>query len=589
MGRSKAGEKKKWFAIVRGRRVGVFHEHYETIEPEVRGFSNARYKGFPTEAGARAFLAEETQKRLPLGSPPSAAEAQAWGQVAPSQIPESQEDSPRAQRLGSGSPLRSSRNGNGNGNEMDSLSREQREIVEAALQGKNVFFTGGAGVGKTRTLKVLVSELRRAGKNVGVTASTGIAALAIGGWTVHRYLNCGLFLEDAQTLSNKILYQKDDRARKRIESMDVLVIDEISMLHADAFDIIESVCRNVRGRQHALFGKIQVILCGDFAQLPPVVSREEEQSGKQVEFAFQSQAWQACCFFNFNLERVFRQQGDPAFAELLNRFRFGLVTDEDDRLLASREFLPVPPADLPKLRPRNSSCDEINGRELAALPGFYETVFVAQRFGERLYFGELEKCCSERLALKVGAKVICTRNLSETVVNGTCGVVVGFARSNAATDLFSFIAQRNRPDWVTSFTDDALYPLVRLDDGREVLFTRSAWCIDGITAPLAAVSQVPLILGWAITIHKSQGMSLEQADIDLNVIAPGQAYVALSRVTHLRGLFLSNWNRQKVFADPRVVDFMQHLFVVWGECCRCGLRQAMCRVCRACESVDSVR
>lgn len=387
--------------------------------------------------------------------------------------------------------------------------------------GANVFLTGEPGAGKTHTVNRYVAYLREHGIEPAITASTGIAATHIGGMTIHSWSGIGV----ASSLSPHDLERiaGNERVHRRINKAKVLIIDEISMLDGRTLGMVDQACRAVR-RSGAAFGGLQVVLVGDFFQLPPV-TREGA-----IDYAFRSSAWEwlrpAVCYLTEQ-----HRQDDREFLALLAAIRAGEVGD--GHLETLRERLTAPegaPEDVVKLFSHNADVDRINDRELAKIPGDAASFLMRTSGAERLVEALLRGCTSpELLKVKKDAAVMFTRNDPERrFVNGTLGTVSGFAASGN--------------------------PVVRTRGGAEVEATPMEWVIEDQGRPLAAVQQVPLRLAWAMTIHKSQGMSLDAAIVDLGAAFEyGQGYVALSRVRRLSGLYLLGCNRKATQVHPEVL------------------------------------
>ena len=396
----------------------------------------------------------------------------------------------------------------------------QAEALSILKSGRNVFLTGEPGAGKSYTVNAYVAYLRSHNIDVAVTASTGIAATHIGGMTIHSWSGIGI----ASSLSEHDLREMAgrDKLAKRIKATKVLIIDEISMLDGRMLTCVERVCRAVRGSMMP-FGGIQVVFVGDFFQLPPV-SREND-----VLFAFDSHAWKDAAPTICYLHEQHRQE-DAEFLSILAAIRTGEVTDGHRETLASRQSSMM--EEITKLFSHNTDVDRINAAELKKLPGS-NTTFVAKHHGAKPLVETLFRGClsPERLELKIGAKVMFTKNDPEkSVVNGTTGTVTMFQRGSN-------------------------FPIVQLKSGRVVVAEPMDWSMVADGAPLATISQVPLRLAWAMTVHKSQGMSLDAAYVDLSsAFAFGQGYVALSRVRTLSGLHLGGINERALMVDPIVLE-----------------------------------
>ncbi len=409
----------------------------------------------------------------------------------------------------------------------------QREALEIMKTGASVFLTGEPGSGKTHTVNSFVAWLKARGIETAVTASTGIAATHVGGSTIHSF--CGIGIKRRLTQSDLARIAANPRVRRRVRAIKVLVIDEISMLGANTFGMIEAVCRTLRGGSQP-FGGLQLVLVGDFFQLPPIVSFEEDDgegmslpfSGKPALFAFESPAWQRLNPVVLYLSEQHRQE-DQVFLEFLSAVRRRAVLDTHHALLETRRSA-QPLAGVTQLFAHNVDVDAVNLAELGKLAGEPRSFRMTSRGPEKLV-AQLKKGClsPEELLLKIGARVMCTKNDTDRrFVNGTLGTVTGFSK-------------------------EAGHPMVTTWDGRKIVVEPEEWRIEEGDRVLARISQVPLRLAWAITVHKSQGMSLDAAHIDLSsAFEHGQGYVALSRVRTLRGLSLVDWNERALEVHPAI-------------------------------------
>jgi ATP-dependent exoDNAse (exonuclease V) alpha subunit len=399
------------------------------------------------------------------------------------------------------------------------LTQDQKNVLAWLEAGHNVFITGVAGVGKTMTLN---SWIDSTSKSVGIAASTGIAATHIGGSTLHSWLGATPERDNMHRLCNATWMKKHG---PRLKAVDALIIDEVSMVDAALFTLAEGAHRAARESVQP-WGGMQVVLVGDLGQLPPV---EAEAKG----WCFQSPAWGESKIQVLELTQVMRQ-GDQRFADLLRRIRVGYVDDEVLRVLSSRRgaFDPDSPGTV-RLVTHNAQCDEVNDQKLSQVPG-KEHTFQAQDHGSEPHLSALKKSClsPEVLKLKVGARVMFTKNdLDGAWVNGTMGEVLGFG-ANGDID-------------------------VRLNGGdivsvQPVTWGKKHWEDEHTLRDVASRTQYPLRLAWAITIHKSQGMTIDRVSMDLSrVFSPGQAYVALSRCRTLEGVNIENWRgAESIIAHP---------------------------------------
>lgn len=396
----------------------------------------------------------------------------------------------------------------------------QADAIAILKMGKNVFLTGEPGAGKSHTVNTFVAWLRSHGISVAVTASTGIAATHIGGMTIHSWSGIGI----AKFLSKSDLQEiaTRDKVVRRVKDTRVLIIDEISMLDGRTLTMVDAVCKEIR-KSPAPFGGLQVVLVGDFFQLPPVTQ------GARAEFAFDAVAWSDAKLAVCYLSEQHRQE-DAAFLGVLSALRMNELNDDHIALLNERRATTA--GDMTKLYSHNMDVDRMNTSELAKLMPKSFTHRMRTKGAKPLVEQIMRGCLSpEELVLKVGAKVMFTKNNPEWgVVNGTTGTIDGTQHGSG-------------------------FPVVLLRSGRKVTAEPMDWSIIADGAPIASVVQVPLRLAWAMTVHKSQGMSLDAAYIDLSsAFAYGQGYVALSRVRTLAGLHLAGLNARALQVDPHVSE-----------------------------------
>ncbi len=400
----------------------------------------------------------------------------------------------------------------------------QAEALNLLKLGYNTFLTGAAGSGKTYLLNSYIDHLRDYGVGVSVTASTGIAATHLGGSTLHSFAGLGvregLTDEEVEEIAGK------ERIRRNFSRTDVLIIDEVSMLHPYQLDAVDRIARRVKLSEKP-FGGLQVILCGDFFQLPPVsVGR-----GREKSFAYECHAWEEGGFQVCYLEEQFRQSGD-ALLEVLNMIRSGEAGEEAKVHLRPRyKKDPEVGGRATKLYVRNVNVDAINESELAKLSGAEKVFHVETKgFGKLVETLKRNSSVPESLPLKVGAEVMFIKNsLLGKYVNGTRGVV-------------------------ESFDEDNGFPVVRTLGGDVITASPEEWRLEENGAVKASLTQVPLRLAWAVTIHKSQGMTLDAAEIDLSdAFEPGMGYVALSRLRSLSGLKLMGLNETALSVHPKIL------------------------------------
>lgn len=395
----------------------------------------------------------------------------------------------------------------------------QQEALAILESGQSVLLTGAAGTGKTYLMNEFIRRAKRRRKNIAVTATTGLAATHLNGATIHAWAGIGVHDE-----LPKLFFQKVGKQRQQlIAKADILIIDEISMLHDYRLDMIEEVTRKVRGNDKP-FGGLQVVLVGDFFQLPPV-NRNDSRSGS---FILSSEAWQNGNFTVCYLEQQYRQSDDDAYAQILNGIRAGVLTRNQLSSLQNRIDVAIDPfLAHTKLLTTNIDVDRINDAELQRLDGeVYE--YEMETTGSKKYIEQLTRSClaPEVLQLKKGAHVMCIKNSPDKkYANGTLGIVTDF--------------------------DDDEYPIIKLNNGKTITMLPDTWeLIDG-DKRRATLRQLPLRLAWAITVHKSQGMTLDGAHIDLRrAFVEGMGYVALSRVKSMKQLALAGLNGMALKTSP---------------------------------------
>ncbi len=412
---------------------------------------------------------------------------------------------------------------------------KQETALKILQTGANVFLTGEPGSGKTHTVNAYVAWLRERGIEPAVTASTGIAATHIHGMTIHSWSGIGIKRDLNAYELDKIA--QNERVVRRVRDAKILIIDEVSMLSAKTFAMADTVCREIR-QQQAPFGGLQVVLVGDFFQLPPVVRRERDRDEQQIsfetgeiehpsDFAFSSRVWKELNLIVCYLSEQHRQE-DAAFLDLLSGIRRGAFTAGHHTLLKAR--MVELRTGTTQLFSHNADVDRINDVEIGKISGDVRT-FAMTSQGKDILVTTLKRGClsPEVLTLKIGAKVMFTKNdIEHKYVNGTLGAVIGFVQESD-------------------------YPIIKTNSGRTIVVEPVAWHIEDGGKVLARIMQIPLRLAWAITVHKSQGMSLDAAHMDLSqAFEYGQGYVALSRVRTLAGLSISGLNERALEVHPEV-------------------------------------
>ncbi|MCA9361334.1 AAA family ATPase [Candidatus Kaiserbacteria bacterium] len=398
----------------------------------------------------------------------------------------------------------------------------QETALTILKTGGNVFLTGEPGAGKTYVLNNYIAWLEACGVSVAVTASTGIAATHIGGMTIHAWSGIGA----RDTLTNYDLDQIATRevVVRRVKKASVLVIDEISMLDGKIIDMVNAVTRKIRASQEP-FGGLQVVLVGDFFQLPPVT-----RNGDAMRYAYESRGWEEARLLVCYLGDQYRQE-DEQLLGLLHSIRRNEVDEEHFTLLQEQTDITYEGVEPTKLYTHNADVDTVNAGKLSELKG-QKSVFTMSSMGRKPVVEALVKTCLSpwSLELKIDAMVMCTKNNFEAgYVNGTLGRVVAFEGLEG-------------------------YPVIETAEGNRVTIKPASWSMSEDKKVLAEITQLPLRLAWAITIHKSQGMSLDAVEIDLSkAFVFGQGYVALSRVRSLAGLKMLGMNPTALRIDPKIV------------------------------------
>ena len=408
----------------------------------------------------------------------------------------------------------------------------QAQALSILKTGANVFLTGEPGSGKTHLVNQYVSYLRSHGIEPAITASTGIAATHIGGMTIHSWSGIGIKRSLNKYELDKIA--SNERIVKFIGRTKVLIIDEVSMLGPGTLAMVEAVCREIKQNGQS-FGGLQIVLVGDFFQLPPVIKREEDNlqdaliKEKTQRFAYDTPCWPKASFITCYLSEQHRQD-DSNFLSVLSAIRSNRYESSHHAHIEKRKVtLEKVPDGIPRLFSHNEDVDRVNEKELSKLSS-EEQIFEMNDHGVPLLVAALKKGClsPEILKLKVGARVMFTKNNPRTgFVNGTLGEIEEL--------------------------NSCGFPVVLLRNGRSILAEPMDWTVEEGGGVKARITQVPLRLAWAITVHKSQGMSLDEAAMDLtDVFEFGQGYVALSRVRSLAGLYLIGWNKQTFQVHPEV-------------------------------------
>lgn len=432
------------------------------------------------------------------------------------------------------------------------FTNDQLSAIGAIKNGKNVMITGPGGTGKTTIinhLSTMKDVARPRGAYMGLTAMTGAAAVLIGGTTLHSYLGIGLGKDCEDDLVKKI--NGREKVRRKWRDTNMLIVDEVSMLSAELFDKLNRIAKRVRKRSQP-FGGMQLVFGGDFLQLPCI----------KGDFCFESKAWRECGFEIFHLTKIMRQT-DRQFQECLNRARFGELTDDDLEYITQRS---VPAKDTMDIKPTRILCEnvdvnDINKNELMQLPVEevhkykycidYDRDNYIPRTHEFM-FKDIAKLCNAqpKLSLSVGAQVMLLVNtdVERGLVNGSRGVVTRFLECKTTN---SKGEQKMR-----------YFPVVRFgnQEATEMAIQKHGYEVKDGKDLIATIYQIPLKLAYAVTVHKSQGMTLDSAIIDLRgVFEYGQAYVALSRVRDVNNLFLINATKSTFKAHPKALEFYRRI------------------------------
>lgn len=436
---------------------------------------------------------------------------------------------------------------------MNHLSIEQENAFELFKQGYNIFITGPGGSGKTFLIKKIYDWCNENRKAIQVCALTGCAAVLLNcsARTIHSWGGIGLGNGDP----DKIIQYVSGNKFKRNNwlSVKVLIIDEVSMMSSKLLTILDGIAKKVR-KSDAPFGGIQIVFSGDFYQLPPVGNKNDPESS---EFCFENPLWNQLFNYEIELNHIFRQT-DQSYSDVLNQIREGILTKKGYNLLLSR-CIPCKDDTLKptKILPRKDVVNKINESEMALLDTdeFTYSMQVIEDLPSRLSSTstlhknklnheqiqttiELFKnnlMAEKTLTLKVGCQVMCIINLetegARPIVNGSRGVV-------------------------TSFNENGL-PIIKYKSGIEQVMNYHVWEIEGEELKGYSVRQIPVILAWAITIHKSQGTTLDLAEIDIGngIFECGQSYVALSRVKNIEGLYLSSFNPGKIRVNRKAQEY----------------------------------
>jgi ATP-dependent DNA helicase PIF1 len=440
------------------------------------------------------------------------------------------------------------------------LSREQQIAFDKYIRGENIFITGPGGSGKTLLIRKIFEHANTYQfKDIQVTALTGCAAILLNckAKTLHSWAGIGLGNGTIEQLVLKI--KKNKFSKTMWKKTQVLVVDEVSMLSLKLFNLLNAIGQAVRGNTKP-FGGIQLVFAGDFYQLPPVGDKDDPDTQK---FCFESNDWNSIFHRDCQIQliKIFRQT-DEVYCSILNQIREGKIKRKVNDLLeqyVGRKYEPDLIATPTRLFPTRNKVEQINNANMTALlteEKEYNLNYVkdlemtkAEReirlqFSEREIQVELDflsgnLMCDKNIKAKIGAQVMCIINIKSEegdtlVCNGSQGKIVSYCEFTGC-------------------------PRVKFNNGFEMVMSRHIWPSDKI--PGIGVSQVPLILSWALTIHKSQGATLDAAEIDVgsDIFECGQTYVALSRVKSLHGLYLTSFDAKRIRINKKVKDFYEAL------------------------------
>ena len=409
------------------------------------------------------------------------------------------------------------------------LNGEQITTVENALNGRNVIITGSAGTGKSFLIKHLCSQFDKKGKTFRIIAPTGVAAVNIGGQTIHRFLG---IRPEIKTLPD---YMRLCMKRTKVpwNTLDAIIVDEVSMIHPQLFILFDQIARLHR-RNNLPFGGIQMILIGDFYQLCPI--KQKDDKAGDPEYIFETKLWEDLHLHVTVLKQVMRQT-ETDFVEALNDLRLGLFSPRVIAMLqkcalhkriAGNHYV--------RLFALNSQKNYANETQLAKLTT-EEKIYNAVDVGNEVY---LKDCRAEKkITLKIGCPVMLLWNMPDyDLCNGSIGIVQNY---------------------------DALgLPVVKFNNGVEIPVPAQVWTIHeknkhGIHV-LASRRQIPLAVAWSISIHKSQGLTLDHLIVDCSgIFTTGQLYVALSRAATMEGLIVKNFNPDSIMVDQKVLEFYSKL------------------------------
>ena len=433
----------------------------------------------------------------------------------------------------------------------NNLTDEQHSVLSSVLRGTSLFFTGSAGTGKSYLLKFIIDRLPP--ESTYVTASTGIAASHIGGITLHMFSGIPTtWLQEIEInnvkrkLTSKEIAQrmlKNETKVQRWKQCKCLIVDEISMVSGCYFETLNEVAKIIR-KNDKPFGGIQLILCGDFLQLPPIQARGENK----IKYSFQTKCWDETIKQCFELRKI-KRQTDQTFINVLNLLRIGQMTDTIKNTLIKTSTNDLRKSGIipTQLYTHRIDVDRVNLTQMSLLTNQQMITFNATD-SDPAYAQMFDTICPtpRKLQLKIGAQVMINKNIDirQGIVNGLTGTIIKFERED-----------KNR-------SDQQVLPKVRFVNGVERLIGMEKWSIKlGVEGRSISRTHLPLQLAWAISIHKSQGMTISNGvEISLaKVFESGQAYVALSRATSLTNVKIIDFNPDNIVVDSEALDFYKKL------------------------------